>query len=209
MNRTGLHQIIINPAVGTIHYLLKYRLNRFISSRIRTISHDRTYFHLIIIRFLDKAVTTTFIITRHILRLEYGGRTTGIILFCHTPIIIKIGSYRTGTPSLSEGERIGLIIATYTKMQSITVTITDSSAPRCKFIIFNGKHGFGIYRCIIFYPLQSLTGSKRKIFYRTFIGICPQITKLRNKTITRIIHTIINIPNHILLGQSCPIRQIN
>ena len=45
---------------------------------------------------------------------------------------------------------------------------------------------------------------QRKIFYRTFIGICPQITKLRNKTITRIIHTIINIPNHILLGQSCP-----
>ena len=181
MDVTRLHIVIIQPTIQSIHSQLKDLHIIFTIGRSRRcLTSDRSYLHLIVISFLDKIspTCTTMLISRHIVDIFYRCVLSNIRILrvSHLPVINKIRSYRTCTPTLTEWECISIRLATTnTEVKSITITSsnTPTLVPVGCLVKLNSKHRLRISLIIILCPLQVLSLGIREVLYSIFIGISP------------------------------------
>ena len=174
---------------------------------------DRRPFLAIVITLLYEVCPTTTGIIRHFQSIVYvsdRSLQTNVVRFSSFPVVYKVWSNRSCTPSLTEGECLSIVLTTAdTEVKGNTIGITDSGLPRSQLIKLDREQCFWIDCIIILHPCQSLTFGIRIVFNHLIISISPQRAEVVNQFITRIVHTIINVGNNILFGQCCSIGQLN
>ena len=129
--------------------------------------------------------------------------------FLGIPVGLQIRSDRTCAPSTSEREANGSVgdLTTNAEVKSISVRVTDSSAPGCALIIMYCEHRLRIDSIVVLSPRKTFILRIVVVLLSASVSISPQVAEVVNECISRVVNTIVDILYHILLGEFCRVGQ--
>ena len=171
---------------------------------------DGRKFLAIIVGLLYEVVPTTLGVGRKVVQVKYCSIEAEVTRLGVLPVGHEVGSHRAGTPSLSEGEGVGIsLTATHTEVQGVAIGITDGGRPGSHLVELHGKHRLGVDTIVVLHPLQALALGVFVILHGATVGVSPEVAEVGNQRIARIVDTIVDIGDDLVLGQSGAIGQFN
>ena len=94
-------------------------------------------------------------------------------------------------------------------MQRDTIGITDGGRPRSQLVELDGEHSLGVHAIVVFHPSQALTLRIRIILNNLVVGVGPEVTEVRNERIAGVVHTVVDVADHILLAHGRAVGQFH